>query len=159
MKSRLNAWAAAGLISGALIFVETSASAQDSMPTAVGVWEKLSESGRPEGHFQIYPCGNMFCGKIIKIFPKPGEVPSQWRCTGCKGKQKNAPVVGITFIEGMKRDGLRYGGGTILDPRDGSTYNALMELSPDGNQLTVRGYLIHPMLGKSEVWQRVSEQR
>jgi uncharacterized protein (DUF2147 family) len=102
---------------------------------------KVDASGRPEAWFRISECGGVYEGQIVKMFSKPGEDPSQWRCTKCEGEQKNAPVLGITFIKDMQRKGLTYENGTILDPRDGSVYNARMELSPDGKQLTVRGYL------------------
>ena len=126
-------------------------------PTAAGFWEKLDAAGRPQAEFRIYQCGGTYFGNIVNIVPKPGEDPSQWRCTECKGDQQGMPVEGITFIKGMKRSGLRYGGGTILDPRDGSVYDAQMQLSPDGNTLTVRGYLFIPMLGQNEVWRRVDD--
>jgi hypothetical protein len=96
-------------------------------------------------------------GRIVKIFPKPGEDPSQLRCTKCEGEQKNAPVLGITFIRDMRRNGLTYENGTILDPRDGSVYKARMELSPDGKQLTVRGYLGISLFGQSQVWRRLPD--
>jgi uncharacterized protein (DUF2147 family) len=135
----------------------TSVTAREQEPTAAGLWEKVDASGRPEAWFQISECGGVYEGRIVKIFPKPGEDPSQWRCTKCEGEQKNAPVLGITFIRGMQRKGLTYENGTILDPRDGSVYNARMELSPDGKQLTVRGYLGIPFLGQSQVWRRLPD--
>jgi uncharacterized protein (DUF2147 family) len=136
----------------------SSITARAEEPTAAGLWEKLDESGRPEAWFRIAECGSTYEGQIVRIFPKPGEDPSQWRCTKCEGEQKNAPVLGITFIKGMQRRGLTYENGTILDPRDGSIYNARMELSSDGNQLTVRGYLGISLLGQSQIWRRLPDR-
>lgn len=127
-------------------------------PTAAGLWEKVGESGRPEGWFRIIECGDAYVGRIVKMFPKKqGENPPDWRCTQCRGDQKNAPVLGLVFIKGLRRNGLTYQGGSILDPRDGSTYNAVLELSPDGKEVTVRGYLGIPLLGQSEVWHRLPD--
>jgi uncharacterized protein (DUF2147 family) len=135
----------------------TSLRAQPPVPTAAGLWERLNSSGKPEAEFRITDCNGLFQGKIVKIFPQPGENPSTFRCTECAGEQKNASVVGLTFIKGMRREGLDYQNGTILDPRDGSVYDALMELSPDGQTLTIRGYLGIPLLGHSEVWHRAHD--
>ena len=126
-------------------------------PVVAGFWEKLDDSGNPEGWFRIVERNGTYEGQIVRMFPKPGEDVSKWRCTKCEGEQKNAPVLGITFIKGMQRNGLAYENGTILDPRDGSIYSARMQLSPDGQQLTVRGYLGISLLGQSQVWRRLPD--
>ena len=99
-----------------------------------------------------------YIGTIVKMFQKPGDPPPEsFRCAKCEDAKKNAPVLGLTLIEGMKRNGLKYEDGTILDPRDGNVWRALMQLSPDGRQLEVRGYLRFEWAGKSQMWKRLPD--
>ena len=47
-----------------------------------------------------------------------------------------------------------YGGGEILDPDTGGIYRSSMTLSPDGRRLTVRGYIVIPLFGRTQEWGR-----
>ena len=125
-------------------------------PSAAGMWAQIDEHGRVGGWFLIFEHDGVYEGAIAKMFLKPGENPHPI-CTRCKDDQKNAPSLGLTIIKGMQRKGLVYQNGSILDPRDGQVYQAKMTLSPDGQQLTLRGYLGIELFGQDQVWKRLPD--
>ena len=125
-------------------------------PTAAGFWLETDDQGRPGAWFYFAEVKGRYEGRIVKMFPLPGK-PMFETCPACRGDQKDAPMLGLTIVKGMRRNGLKYEGGAILDPRNGDVYQAQMEVSPDGQQLSVRGYLGIPLLGQTQVWTRLPD--
>ena len=79
-------------------------------------------------------------------------------CTKCTDERKDKRLNGMAFLTGMRKvDGgtvAEYGGGEILDPDTGGIYRSSMTLSPDGRRLTVRGYIVIPLFGRTQEWGR-----
>jgi len=143
----------AALMGGLAYAAPLGASAEQ---TAAGMWAQVYPDGRVGGWFLIFEEDGVFEGAIAKMFLKPDEDPDPI-CTHCPGEQKNMHSLGLVIIKGMQRNGLVYENGSILDPRDGHVYQAKLTLSPDGQQLTVRGYLGIELLGQSQVWRRLPD--
>jgi uncharacterized protein (DUF2147 family) len=120
----------------------------------VGLWKTIDDNtGKPRGLVRIMEVNGEYQGQVEKIFPKPGEEPNP-KCEKCDGTRHNLPVVGMTILWGLTKQGDEYQGGEILDPENGKVYRAKMKLYGDGEKLGVRGFIGFSLLGRTQTWVR-----
>ncbi len=67
---------------------------------------------------------------------------------------KKRTLKGVVILKDMTYDNGIWKNGTIYDPESGNTYKATIKLKSDGN-LTLRGYIGVPALGRNSVWTRI----
>ena len=140
----------AGLV--AMMFAMPAAWAQNASPA--GVWKTIDdETGKPKSLVRITEENGVFTGKVEKLF-RPADQDQNPKCTACEGARKDQPIVGMTILSGLKKDGNEYTGGEILDPAKGKTYKSKATLKDNGSKLEVRGYIGAPMFGRSQTWVR-----
>lgn len=110
----------------------------------------------PEGHWlsgngnvevAIAPCGPALCGTIVKVLANRSM-------DGGSAPMAPRPGVGLKIMTGFRADGPDRWVGRLYDRENGRTYDC--ELSMQGRErMTVRGYLLLPLIGKTQIWRRV----
>lgn len=137
----------------ALICLAQYGQAQEGAVTGdavLGEW--LTAEGK--ARVLLFKCGEEVCGKIVwlKEPMKNGKetVDDKNPDLALRGR----PVTGLEILRGFQFDGEdEWTGGKIYDPESGDTYSAKLVLQEDG-RLKLRGYVLIPLLGRSEYWTR-----
>lgn len=130
-----------------LFFIVSIMNAQSPL----GVWKTVDDkTGKAKSHVEIYEYKGKLYGKVVKLLDKPQD----FKCTKCEGDKKDKLVLGMNIIWGMQQDGSEWEKGTILDPKDGTTYDCKFWIDKDnGDQLKVRGYVA--FFYRTQTWYRV----
>lgn len=144
------------LAAGLLLTAGTVLAATD---TPAGSWETIDDAThQAKSIVQITEVDGELQGKVVKLLNRsPEEVArdgARALCTKCDGTRKDQPIEGMTIMWGVSRTGDKWGGGKILDPKNGKTYKVSLTLSNDGNRLNVHGYIGFSLLGRTQTWQR-----
>ena len=107
-----------------LIFVAGSAFADP----VEGLWKTKPDDNGDFGHVEIAPCGDKFCGVLVKAFDTTGA-------------DKVSDNIGKQIIWDMVAygDGA-YDDGKVWSPDRDKTYNSEMQLS--GDSLAIKGCVI-----------------
>ena len=141
---------ARALGAAALLLIAAPAFAQTASP--VGCWATVDdEDGSVKSYVKIYPEGNTLVGDIVKLTVNGG------RCEDCADRYDGRILRNERIMAGFSRDGSRWEDGSIIDPKSGRTYSALMNLvGGNSDQLYLRGDVGIRALGRSQTWRRAA---
>lgn len=142
--------------SAALSMMPVVALAERPADPAYGYW--LTENRK--AIVRIEPCGTDTCGRMVWVenaIDDSGQLKRDVKNTDVAKRQR--PICGLELVGGlMKADEGTWQDGWLYNPRDGATYSAEIR-AVSQSELEVRGYLGVSMLGKSQVWTRVGDDR
>ena len=109
---------------------------------------------------EITTCGGSACGKIVWL-KEPLDEEGQPRTDHLNSDDdlRGRPLCGIEMISGFRGSNPgTWSDGSIYSPNEGKTYSASMKVRDDGT-LKLRGYVLLPLFGKTQVWTREAGDR
>jgi uncharacterized protein (DUF2147 family) len=104
------------------------------------------------GVVRVAPCQGGLCFRILVLSK---DAPGKFDKQNPDASKRNRPLCGLTIGTGFRVvDPSHAADGMLYDPRSGKTYHGSAWLKD--NQLNLRGYIGISLLGRTEVWDRVS---
>jgi uncharacterized protein (DUF2147 family) len=120
------------------------------LTSPVGLWKTFNDDLQPTALIRVSETAGVVSGKVEKILLGDPAL----KCTACPAgdPRKDLPVLGMIVLQGLKKDGDIYGGGTILKVADGRIAKAELRLIDGGQRLELTGR-VGPF-SKKAVWAR-----
>ena len=118
-----------------------------------GKWKSIDDQSlEPRSIIEIGLKGEKWAGRVLKIFPKPGEDQDPV-CIECpeKDPRYHQKIIGMEIIQDLEKVGNEFVNGFILDPENGRIYRCKIWM--ENNLLKVSGYW-GPFF-RTQTWHRV----
>ena len=118
----------------------------------VGAWRTIDDATKkPKSIVRIVERDGALQATVER-FLDPAADPAK-KCSECSDERKDKPILGMTIMSGLKKDGESWSGGRILDPENGKTYRCTVTIVDQGRRLEMRGYI--GFFFRTQVWERV----
>lgn len=126
----------------------------ETKPSVIGKWRTIDDSnGKPSSIVELFLRENKLYGRVLQVLQSSqGPHP---KCVKCSGDAKDQPVEGMVIMWDLtSKDGIQWDGGSILDPKNGTSYRCRVKLAgPD--VLQVRGFVGISLFGRTQTWERL----
>lgn len=144
---------------GRAMLLASAAATAATEPDLEGRWQVPGEDpAQPAAIVRFDQVNGEYRGVIVSIPAAQGK-SDELRCTACSGARRNQPLLKMEIVWGLKRQGLKYAGGSALDPETGETYRCDLTLAPGGQELRIRYFVDPKHESVSEVWTREVQSR
>lgn len=121
--------------------------------SVIGKWKTIDDAtGEAKSIVEVFSKSGKIYAKVVDILD---PATKNNLCKQCSGEDKNKPIIGLTIIKGLSKDGSEYNSGEILDPKNGKLYKCALTLESK-DKLKVRGYIGFSLLGRTQYWHRVN---
>ena len=135
-----------------LLFCITAMTSMQSQ-SVIGKWKTIDDAtGEAKSIVEVFSKSGKIYAKVVDILD---PATKNNLCKQCSGEDKNKPILGLTIIKGLSKDGSEYNSGEILDPKNGKLYKCALALESK-DKLKVRGYIGFSLLGRTQYWHRVN---
>ena len=135
-----------------LLFCITAMTSMQSQ-SVIGKWKTIDDAtGEAKSIVEVLSKSGKIYAKVVDILD---PATKNNLCKQCSGEDKNKPILGLTIIKGLSKDGSEYNSGEILDPKNGKLYKCALTLESK-DKLKVRGYIGFYLLGRTQYWHRVN---
>lgn len=142
---------------GILLATYAKLVSQDAyMPAVLGTW--LTENKKQKVKVSYDPAKKIYTGKITWMYEDDqaeGRVLIDSK--NPNPKLRNRRVTGINLMQNFIHEGNGVFRGYVYDPISGKQYRCLMTLQPDKKTAHIRGYILIPWIGRTEIATKISE--
>lgn len=120
-----------------------------------GYWVNLDDAdGKEKSIIEIYKAEDgSYEGRVAELLP----AATLTHCSACPDERKDQPITNMVILWSLQPYKDYYSYGKIIDPKNGKIYD--LNVSRDGDQLEVRGYIGVSMFGRSQYWKKTEYPR